>query len=590
MAANTYLQVTELDFADIRTNLQTYLSTQSQFKDYDFEGSAMSVLLDVLAYNTHYNAYYLNMIGNEMFLDTAQQRDSVVSRAKELGYAPISAIGSQAEVTLNFTGIPTSVPQFTVPKNSKFTTTIDDVTYTYVTPQAESITQDSNNLFTKTVTIKEGEPLTHAWTASASNPVRYIIPNTGVDTTSITVSVQESAADDTITEFTKATNVNQVFSTSPVYFIEEASDEKYEIVFGSGGLGQAIKTGNIIRASYLVCSGSATNGANTFSVESISTGLVPAPTATITAVAKKAAGGRGHESIESIKFNAPRNYQTQNRAVVANDYQRILLTENPDLQSVISYGGEEATPPAFGKVYIAVKPFDEQFATATRKQALRDSISTRTPLAVDPVIIDADYTHIIPTISTYYDTTRSTLSINGIAEEIRNSIDSFATSNLERFGNKLRYSRFVRALDNTAGGYILNNDAAIKIQKRFVPDINVAKNVILAFNNEIRPSTIESTEFTYNGFSAYIGDDGLGNIDIFRYSDTKTKVTILSAVGTVDYATGEINISGFAPTAYSDIQIKVDAKPENFDIAPVREQILLMSSADATVNVYGEQG
>ena len=148
----------------------------------------------------------------------------------------------------------------------------------------------------------------------------------------------------------------------------------------------------------------------------------------------------------------------------------------------------------------------------------------------------------------------------------------------------------MRALDNTAGGYILNNDAAIKIQKRFVPDINVAKNVILAFNNEIRPSTIESTEFTYNGFSAYIGDDGLGNIDIFRYSDTKTKVTILSAVGTVDYATGEINISGFAPTAYSDIQIKVDAKPENFDIAPVREQILLMSSADATVNVYGEQG
>ena len=246
MAANTYLQVTELDFADIRTNLQTYLSTQSQFKDYDFEGSAMSVLLDVLAYNTHYNAYYLNMIANEMFLDTAQQRDSVVSRAKELGYAPISAIGSQAEVTLNFTGIPTSVPQFTVPKNSKFTTTIDDVTYTYVTPQAESITQDSNNLFTKTVTIKEGEPLTHAWTASASNPVRYIIPNTGVDTTSITVSVQESAADDTITEFTKATNVNQVFSTSPVYFIEEASDEKYEIVFGSGGLGLAIKTGNII--------------------------------------------------------------------------------------------------------------------------------------------------------------------------------------------------------------------------------------------------------------------------------------------------------------------------------------------------------
>ena len=162
MAANTYLQVTELDFADIRTNLQTYLSTQSQFKDYDFEGSAMSVLLDVLAYNTHYNAYYLNMIGNEMFLDTAQQRDSVVSRAKELGYVPISAIGATADVTLNFTGVAASVPQFTVPKNSKFTTSIDDVTYTYVTPQVEKIDQSAAGTFSKTITIKEGEPLTHS--------------------------------------------------------------------------------------------------------------------------------------------------------------------------------------------------------------------------------------------------------------------------------------------------------------------------------------------------------------------------------------------------------------------------------------------
>ena len=262
MAANTYLQVTELDFADIRTNLQTYLSTQSQFKDYDFEGSAMSVLLDVLAYNTHYNAYYLNMIGNEMFLDTAQQRDSVVSRAKELGYVPISAIGATADVTLNFTGVAASVPQFTVPKNSKFTTSIDDVTYTYVTPQVEKIDQSAAGTFSKTITIKEGEPLTRiAWTASASNPVRYVIPNNGVDTTSITVSVQESAADSTVTEFTRATNINQVFETSPVFFLEEASDKKYELVFGQGGLGKSIKSGNIIKASYLVCSGAATNGA-----------------------------------------------------------------------------------------------------------------------------------------------------------------------------------------------------------------------------------------------------------------------------------------------------------------------------------------
>lgn len=588
-AANTYLQVSELDFAEIRGNLQTYLTSQTQFKDYDFEGSAMSVLLDVLAYNTHYNAYYLNMLGNEMFLDTAQQRDSVVSRAKELGYVPTSAVGATADVTLTFTGVSTTIPQFTVPKNSKFTTSIDDVTYTFVAPQAEKIDQDANGNFSKTITIKEGEPLTHSWTASSSNPVRYIIPNSGVDTSSIVVNVQESSSDNTTVEFTRATNIEQVFETSPVFFLEEASDSKYELVFGKGGLGKAIKSGNIISAEYLVCSGDATNGANTFSVESISTGLTPAPTASITAVTKKASGGRGQEDVESIKFNAPRNFQTQNRAVVANDYERILLNENADLQSVISFGGEEATPPAFGKVYIAVKPFNEQFVTATRKQAIRESIKSRTSLAIDPVIIDAKYVYLIPTISTYYDVTRTTASVSSVEESIRQAIQTFSTDNLERFGNKLRYSRFVRTLDNTSTT-ILNNDASIKVQKRFVPNVNVAENVVLDFQNELRPSTVESTEFTYNGFSAYLGDDGNGNVTIFRYSDTKTKITIVDAAGTINYTTGEIVITNFSPTAYSDIQIKVTVKPENFDIAAVREQILIMDSADAKINVYGEQG
>ena len=228
--ANTYLQVSELDFDDIRKNLKGYLSTQNQFKDYNFEGSAMSVLLDVLSYNTHYNAYYLNMIGNEMFLDTAQQRDSVVSRAKELGYLPVSAIGASANVTVAFSGIANTVSQFTIPKNSKFSTTIDDITYTYVTPEA-SLVINSANTFSKAITIKEGIPLTHKFTVNTSNPVRYILPNKNIDTSSISVSVQESSSDTTTTEFTRATNIKQVYSTSPVFFLEESADEKYEILF-----------------------------------------------------------------------------------------------------------------------------------------------------------------------------------------------------------------------------------------------------------------------------------------------------------------------------------------------------------------------
>src|SRR6056300_1468429 len=222
-SANSYLKVTELDFEEIKTNMKSFLSTQTQFKDYDFEGSAISTLLDVLAYNTHYNSYYVNMLANEMFLDTAQQRESVVSKAKELGYVPVSAIGATANVNLAFTGVASSTSQFTIPKNSKFTTTIDDIQYTYVTPEAFTVT-NNNNTFSRAITIREGLPLTHRFTVNSANPVRYILPNENVDVSSITVSVQESVADTTVTEFTRATNVTQVFSTSPVFFVEEAYD------------------------------------------------------------------------------------------------------------------------------------------------------------------------------------------------------------------------------------------------------------------------------------------------------------------------------------------------------------------------------
>lgn len=589
MSANTYLQVSELDFEDIRSNLKTYLSSQDQFKDYSFEGSAMAVLLDVLAYNTHYNAYYLNMVANEMFLDTAQQRDSVVSRAKELGYVPVSSVGAQAEVIINITGVDSTISQITIPKNSKFTTTFDDVTYTYVNPAAKNIPVSTTaGVFSGALTIKEGEPLAHSWTVSASNPVRYILPNAGVDTTSVTVSVQESASDDTLVEFYRASNVTQIYSTSPIYFLEEAADEKYEIIFGSGSLGRSLKAGNIVKVEYLVNNGEATNGADSFSVDSLNIGT-SYTAATITSVTSNALGGRPQETVDSIKFQAPRNYQTQNRAVIASDYERILLSENPDLQSVIAFGGEQASPAVFGKVFIAVKPFGEKFATQSRKQSIKTSISDRTPLAVDPVIIDADYTYIIPTLTTYYDVTKSALNDSAVEANVRNAIASFSTNNLGRFGNKLRFSRFVRSLDDTSDGFVLNNDASIKIEKRITPNVNVAELVSLQFNNALRPGSLGSSEFTYDGFSSFLGDDGLGKVSIFRYSDSKERVNIVPDAGLIDYNTGLVTVENFLPSAYSDLELKVNVAPENLDIIPVREQILLLESGDAVINVIGEQ-
>lgn len=587
MAANTYLQVTELDFDGIRSNLKTYLSSQTEFTDYDFEGSAMATLLDVLAYNTHYNAYYLNMVANEMFLDTAQQRDSVVSRAKELGYTPVSSIGASSVIKLKFDGLPSGTSQIILPKNSKFTTTLDDVTYTYVTPKAETIDADTLGVFEKNITIKEGEPLSFSWTV-ASNPTKYIIPNANVDTSSITVRVQESSTDTTTTEFLEATNITQVFETSPIFFIEESADEKYEIVFGSGSLGKSLKAGNIVTVEYLVNNGEATNGASKFSVDSINIGLSYS-SATITSVESVATGGRGQETVSSIKFSAPRNYQTQNRAVVAEDYERILLSENSDLQSVIAFGGEEAVPAKNGKVIIAVKPFNEKFTTKDRKDQIKTSIKQRTPLAVDPEIVDGQYTYILPSITSYYDLTRSSLTSAAVESNIKDEIENYATNNLERFGNKFRYSRFVRSLDNTSGGYILNNDASIRMEKRITPNVDNAESVNLYFNNAIRKGTLVSSQFTFGGFQANLSDNSSGVVSIFRYNNDNSTTVMDASAGTINYDTGHIFLPNFAPTSFADLELKVTVTPENLDIIPVREQVLLMESKDAKITVVGEQ-
>ena len=582
--ANTYIKVTELDFDQIRSNLKTYLSSQDRFADYNFDGSVMATMLDVLAYNTHYNAYYLNMLANEMFLDTAQQRDSVVSRAKELGYTPLSALGSTANVHLTFTGVANTVAQFTIPKNSKFVTRLDDSTYTFVTTQAHTVTNQSN-AFETDIPIREGLPLTYVWTVDTNSPVRYIIPNNTIDTGSIVVTVQESASDTTTTEFTRATNINQIYSDSTVYFLEEATDGRYELVFGNGTLGKAIKNGNIISVSYLACNGDETNGSDDFTADVLSIGQ--SYTSVSVSTNTKSTGGRNQESISSIKFNAPRDYQTQNRAVVENDYERIVLGENNDIESVVAYGGEQADPAVYGKVYIGVKPYGEQYATDIRKNNLRASILSRTPLGIDPVIIDPVYTYIIPTVTVYYNATRSTTNNAAISAAVKTAIDSYSDTNLERFNNRFRYSRFARSLDNLSIATINNTDASLKMQTRFTPSLGVVQKIIKNFNNPIRELTLESSQFKYLGFDCFL-DDLNGIVRIYRYDSNKVKTIVKSNSGTIDYDTGKIELDAFAPTSFVGDEMELTVTPDRLDVIPQLEQILIMDSNDATINVIPE--
>ena len=352
MSANTYLNITEVDFADIKSNLKTYLQSQTQFNDYDFEGSNMSVLLDVLSYNTHYNAFYTNMLANEMFLDTAQQRDSVVSRAKELVLYHTFCKSASANVTITFTGVSNAISEFALPKNTTFTTSINNRTFTFVTPET-NIIKNISNAFSKAITITEGTPVTQEFTVNDASPVKYIIPNENVDTRSIRVTVKESSSSSANTIYTQATNIREVNNQSAVYYLQETHDKQYEILFGTGSLGKPVVNGNVIQIEYRVCHGTQTN-ANTFSIDSLS--VTPSYTSTSLSVNSVARGGVEIESIDSIKFNAPRNYKIQNRAVVAKDFERIILNENTNLSSVIAFGGEEAVPAVHEKVYIAIKP------------------------------------------------------------------------------------------------------------------------------------------------------------------------------------------------------------------------------------------
>jgi hypothetical protein len=582
--ADSYLKVSDVDFDDIRNNLKTFLTTQTQFRDYDFEGSNLSVLLDVLAYNTHYNAFYLNMLANEMFLDTAQQRDSIASLAKMLGYVSTSAQGPTAQISMTFSGLPSGTTQFTIAKNSKFNTTIDDITYTFVTPKAYTVIDD--NGFEITMDIKEGYPLVHKFTHNSASPVRFVIPNKNVDTSSIVVKVQESA-DDT-TEWVRATNIKQVFETSEIYFVEEAYDEKYEIIFGSGSLGKSLTNGNIVIVEYLVCNGDVANGAKTFSTENLITdvqyGSVTAPT-----TVKNAIGGRFIETPESVKFNAPRHFQTQNRAIIAEDYKRIVLAENSDLESVVSFGGENADPPIYGKVFIAVKPFGEQFTTESRKALLKNSIVDRTPLSIDPVIIDPEYTYVIANINTYYDSSTTKESEGQIRSAILTAISNFSTNNLERFGQRLRFSKFLSALDAVNVGKVLNNDAKLSLQKRVVPNVETAARLLLKFANSLKANSLSSSRFVYRNFECFLDDDGQGNVRIYRFDDSKQKVIINATAGTINYNTGTVDVPNFAITSYDGIELYITCETLNLDVDPVREQILIVDPKDATVSIIDER-
>ena len=592
----TKLEISELDFDGIKGNLKTFLSQQDEFTDYDFEGSGMSVLLDTLAYNTHYLAYNANMLANEMFIDSADLRSSVVSKAKQVGYTPTSTTASTATIDVLVNNA--SGASLTMSRGTKFTTTVDSQSYSFVNNADVSITPTDGVYKFSNLSITEGSYLNYKYTASTSDiDQRFIIPNDNVDTTSLTVKIQESSSDSTTNTYTLATGITGLDSTSKVYFLQEVENGRFEVYFGDGALGTAVADGNIVIFDYVTCNRDAPNGASTFTLSGTIGGF---SSATITTVSN-ASGGTGPESISSIKYNAPRDYSTQDRAVTAEDYKVLVKSLYANAQAVQVYGGEDAEVPSYGKVYISIKAKSGSSLTETTKASIVQSLKKYAVASVRPEIIDPETTYITLVVNFKYDSGKTTKDVSTLQTNVTNAIATYNNNTLEDFAGMFRYSKVVEAI-NDADTSILSNIATVKLYKYFTPTLSSGLKYTLSFNNAFyNPHSghnatgggiISSTGFKISNDSSenehFLDDDGAGILRIYYLSGT-TRVYTSSTYGTVDYTNGTVVLTSANITSISNVDgatstvVRVFTIPSSNDIVPVRNQVLEIDTSNSSV-------
>ena len=481
MPSSDKLQITDLEFEGIKSNLVTFLKNQSQFQDYDFEGSGMAVLIDLLAYNTHYMGYYANMLGNEMFLDSSSLRESVVSHAKHLNVHPTSRKGAKAKLNITFT--PTGSPvSLTIAKNTRFTSSINGIAYTYTTNKTTSVPRSSAGTYSVSgLEIVEGRILNKSYVVSGADTTqRFVIPNPDVDISTITVKVQKSSTDSEVFTFSdgNSVDVTTIKGTDRVYFLQEVEDRKYELSFGDGTVGRQLSDGNLVFIEYIVTNGTAGNFASTFTAVG-SVAQLSSSQYTLT-TNENATGGADAQGIESLKFQAPKLFQTQNRATTKYDYKAILLQERPDIESITVYGGEDADPVQYGRVFIAVKLTGNNVLSATTKDSIKNSILKRVNVVtVEPVIIDPVFFYLIIDSTVNYDPITNLTDEDTLKTNIDTSIKTYLETNLEKFDQKFRHSQLVQDIDNTNDS-IRNNKTLIKYQQRIAPEtFNVPKTLSL---------------------------------------------------------------------------------------------------------------
>jgi hypothetical protein len=596
MASNK-LEVSDFDFDSIKANLKTFLQSQTEFQDYNFEGSGFSVLLDVLAYNTHYLGFNANMLANEMYLDSADIRKNIVSLAKMLNYTPSSVRSPVASIDIEVNDATGST--LTMPKGTIFTTTVSGVGYQYLTNEDYTITPTNGVFNFSDVDIYEGTLVTFRYTVDKEDPdQKFIIQNANADTTTLKVSVQESSTNTTTNIYSLAGGFNNVTNMSKVYFLQEVDDGKFEVYFGDGVLGAAVSTGNIVILEYIVTNRDESNGASTFTLATTIGGFSDI-TITTNSVSQ---GGNAAESKESIRFNAPLGYATQNRAVTTSDYETIVKSIYPNALSVSAWGGEDDETPVYGTVKIAIKAASGSTLTTSTKQNIITSLKAFNVASVRPVIVDPETTSVLITSTVKYDSRLTTKSATTLKSDVLNTITDYNTNTLQKFDSIFRYSKILGLIDNTDTS-IVSNITTIKIRKQFSPTLNSSTKYDIYFRNSLynpvsgynasQGGILESSGFKVSGDTTniyFLDDDGAGNVRRYRFLGG-TRSYINNTQGTINYSTGQITLNSLNITTIENIRgatstvIELTVKPNSNDIIPVRDQIVEVDVANSSITV-----
>ena len=598
-----YTQLNNLDFGDIKTALKDYMRAQTDFTDYDYEGSAISQLLDVLAYNTYYTAFNTNMVVNELFLDSATLRDNVVSLAKQLGYTPKSITAPKASVSMALTFTGTAPAEVAIKAGSGFVTNYDGSLYRYILKESVKVSVVNSVATFTDVPIYEGSQIvTNEVVNANAKSQRFFINNANVDISTLQVRVYEAANSSLFKDYKQANNILDVGAEDEVYFVNEIEDEKYEVFFGDGVLGKKLENNNLVQMSYIVTNGTITNGAKAFVFNGLmedengTSITLPFSVSSITTTSA-ASGGADIETIDKIKYNAPKFYGSQNRAVTGNDYKAIVRNLYPATSDVIVFGGEEQVPPAYGKVFLSVKPTEADALSSFTKNELTTELKKYTVASIRPEFVDPSILYLELTSNIYYTSTKTQSLPTEIATKASTSIVEYLkTSQTEKFNGKFRYSKFIGVIDNSDIS-INSNDTSVVMRKDFIAQINASSYYEICYQNafhvDCNNPVVSSTGFTVFEFPTYTSylEDRNGKIVLYRLDPVSgDKILLDDSVGTINYEKGEIEMTNFTilKGTFSDNRIELRVKPANKDIEVKREMYLDVDVSKSKFVAYKE--